>query len=212
MATNNEKVSKYIVLEFAEDCDNVGYITHRDKIESGNLCETYGKYGQSYGCDRAGCYALSSSNSSIHSDLLLAIEAEFGTKIHESFGDTHGMSFSSVEEFIELVSELDEVVIDIDKLEEFAEKWVSDNESHTQCSHFTYWDGSNFKSIVISSEFDMELDWSECDEDKSNHILSGFDGALDVYSGASASKTVGKYTYITTRDSDDPWLAIVSEQ
>lgn len=34
-------------------------------------------------------------------------------------------------------------------------------------------------------------------------------GALYVFSGASASKTIGEYTYTTTRYSNDPWLAIV---
>ena len=189
------KEAKYIVLEFADDLDNVGYITHRHKIDSGNLCETYDNYGQVCGCHDAGCYTLMNSESSIHSHLLLAIEAEFGITIDS-------IEFCDIDELIDLFETTD---VNIGKLRDFAEAWLSKNESHTQCSHFTYWDGRNFKSLVIGS------DWSECDEEKFVDILSGFTGAIPVYNGASASETVGKYTYTTTRYSNDPWLAVVSE-
>lgn len=118
---SDELLEKWIVVKFPEHVEDNIRVTARSNFEKMNLCEAFGHYNK-VGCYDAGCYSLDNSASSFADDLLTAIDEEFKTTY---FDDHERSSFSDLAELIEIVG------LNEDQ-KNYAEKWVSENENHTE--------------------------------------------------------------------------------
>ena len=125
-------------------------VSLRSNFESLNVCETYGDYGQQVGCCNAGCYTLENSECSAQSDCSSAITKEFNVCVSiERIADKFTVIPTDDDE--EFPDEL------IENIDAFIEGWQKENENHTECTGYTYLDGSNFATIVIDHEHDSNL-------------------------------------------------------
>lgn len=197
-------------------------VTRRSNFEEMNLCDAYENYGQIVGCCNAGCYALDNSDSNIQSDFLLAIENEMNVKLHSSFGNEFGSCFTSIDELIENIDSLNDLDdeskeiynytdIDTDAVRVFAQKWVTENENHTTITGWTYWDGSNHKTITLKAEF-SETDCTELDEDDQVEILLEMPESAPYISGTNTSEETENFTFLFDRWADNPWYCYVERK
>lgn len=60
--------------------------------------------------------------------------------------------------------------IEISKIKSFVERWKTNNEVHTEVVAYTYWDGSNHKSLALTTDFG-EPDVNELDEEKRSKAI-----------------------------------------
>ncbi len=219
----DEKLEKYIIVKFVDSDEESYFITKRANFEKCNLCDCYAGYGIKVTCDWAGCYTLDNCESSIQSDLLLAVQEHFDTQIHPYFKERFGTHFSSLDEFIENVSDLndedsdihesfDYQKIDLKELKAISEKWLAENEHHTECVAWTFWDSHNFRSLVLESELGEGNKVEEIDEEEERAILKEFTGAPYIDSGTSASETTENYVFTSTAWADDPWICSVGKK
>lgn len=186
----DEKMKKYIVVT-CEGYDEY-FITHRDNFKDVELCECYGNYGQKIGCYNAGCYSTDNSS------------GDFSTNFMKAFNEKYPDSgIDSIDTILE--GNNNEYI-------EFYEGWKKENTAHTQVKAWTYWDGRNFKSLVIENDFGGENDVSELEEDEQRKILAEFDGQVDVFRGHSASQETENYIFTTTKWQSDQWLANVKSK
>ena len=171
-------------------------VASRKLFEKVNLCDTYGDYGQKVGCYNAGCYALDNSYSTMHSDLMDAIDERFNTKFSEVLKDLGNTSFASVSELIEELNEINDneeavlsqygyTPIDEEELKAFAEKWVKENENHSEVTAYTFFNGSNFETVVIEDYvFDGQMRTHvEIDEEEAREVEEAIENRSFVKKG-----------------------------
>lgn len=199
MNTQSESKSENIYLKAINEpigAEGTIHVSSRNLFEEVNLCETYGNYGQKVGCFNAGCYALDNSNSPIHSDLMEAIDEHFSTKFSDALKDLGNTSFASVSELIEELNNIndreDDVLksynytpIDEGKLKGFAEKWVKENENHSEVTAYTFFNGSNFETVVIEDHvFDGQMRTHvEIDEEEAKKVEEAIENRSFVKKG-----------------------------
>lgn len=85
-------------------------------------------------------------------------------------------------------------------------------EAHTQCTAFDYFDGHNWRSVIISADTDAGVTHVELDDEKQIEILKQFDLAewpVDFKMGIKTTNQ-GDYTFINSLFANDPWLAKVA--
>lgn len=175
--------------------EGIIYVDSRNLFEKVNLCDTYGDYGQKVGCYNAGCYALDNSNSTMHSDLMDAIDVRFSTNFSDILKDLGNTSFSSVSELIEELNEINDneeavlsqygyTPIDEEELKAFAEKWVKENENHLEVTAYTFFNGSNFESIITENQyFDNSITHVEIDEEEAREVEAAIENRTFVKKG-----------------------------
>lgn len=183
--------------EVNESCgdENFVLVSMRANFEKVRLCETYGDYGQQVGCYNAGCYAINNSESTIHSDLLIDIDKQFNTKFGDILNALGNPNFSSIEELIEELKDINDYQesvlishnyspIDENQLNEFATKWVAENENHSSCVAYTYWDGNNFATAIIENEyFDDQVSHVAIDEEEAKLVEEAIENRSFVKEG-----------------------------
>jgi hypothetical protein len=141
-------------------------------------------------------------------------------KLHGFFGDEFGTCFTTIDELIEnidyLNNESDEsketynyTDIDADAVRVFAEKWVSENENHTEAEQWTYWDGSNHKTISLTSD-NGEPDCAELDDDVQLEILLEMPESTPYISGVATSEETENFTFHFDRWASNPWYCYVT--
>jgi hypothetical protein len=161
MKTVTEFKEAFILFTKNSECNETIYMLDRDRIETENLHETYGDWGQIVGHNTAGDYTFQNSECDAEADMLKAIGNQF------------------TEEELETIDE-DLYNTDIDDLDvsdnakELLKKWLEENEIITTCKSLTFWDGSNYKTIVFENEHtgfnDMELE--ECSDEEYERIFN----------------------------------------
>jgi hypothetical protein len=211
----DEKLEKYIILRFEGDDDY--QITLRSHFEQINLCDCYENYGMKCGCYDSGCYVFKNSGCEIAEDCYKELYHEFEhnnddeesiwglvrENLELSYTDFFEMLINDKDVFISNFLLTEEMYIEVKK---WFENWKEENETHTQVTAWTYWDGNNFKTVVLSTDFG-EPDCFEVDSEESRKILAEFNGALDVF--ATESKETENYIFTTTLYASDPYLASV---
>lgn len=124
------------------------YAIPENKIETLNLSETYGDYGQIVGHTDAGDYHFDNEYSDAQKDCLNELLKKFTTEVDAE---------------IEFIDDRNDIFIvdedsydgdtDVKELNEFVKNWREKNESLTEVEGFTFWDGHNWKTIVTSCDF-----------------------------------------------------------
>ena len=187
-------LDEYIVLIKDEEEDN--NVTLRSNFEKKNLCETYANYGQKVGCENAGCYAIDNSYSDCKADFEDAFEKHFQKKITGfSLGD---LCYDNEEGYYVEMTEKEVV---------FLRKWQEENEAHSECIAWNYWDGRNFKTIVLKNDNSGYLEYTEADDEQSMQILKAYKKA-NFENGSQGYKVASKNGWGFTKSAwaDNPWI------
>ena len=175
--------------------EGIIYVASRNLFEEVNFCKTYGDYGQIACCFDAGCYALDNSNSPIHMELAYAIDERFNTKFSCILKELGYGFFSSVSELIEKLNEINDIEeavlsqygytpIDEEELKAFATTWVKEKEIHLEVIAYTFFNGSNFESIITKNlYFDNSITHVEIDEDEAKKVEEAIENRSFVKKG-----------------------------
>lgn len=131
----------YVFLKKADDSEDVYYAIDPAKIETLNLFETYDGFGQQVGHYNAGDYHPDNSASPAVQDCLNAIAEKFGI-------DTDGIEFRGDE------IEFEGVPDNVAAIRDFVSSWIADNASIGTCEGFTFWNGHNWQTVIVSAEWD----------------------------------------------------------
>ena len=187
-----EMQDQYIVL--VNDVNERKYITYRSNFEELDECKTY-EHGQMIGCENSGCYSFSNQLSAIFDDF----EGEL-----ESAGiDLNELSIHILVAMLEDGDQPDELNDkDWAKVKELYNEFLS-KQTHSQVTAYTFWDGSNWKSITLYSEYYGETDVREAENSK--EILDEMPDTPHM-EGATATVETENFTYYFSRYASNPWI------
>lgn len=142
-------MGKYIFLAKTEKYGDVEYFAiPESNIEILNVCDTYGFYGQQVSSSEAGDFlslstqkAVDFANQAYHNN---HNEENEEVKQKWSIGD-----YISAYDF----SEFDEI------LKSSLKEGVDYSVTYTECKGFNFWDGSNWKTIMVAHDNYNNFDW-----------------------------------------------------
>ena len=212
MKTNDEIKKlreKYIVVQKTKGDDSF-YITERNNFETVNLCDffifrnlCFDNNGFKIGCFGAQCYSIDNSYSDATKDCLKSLYEYFEIEYSDDY------LLFSIEEVLsgenDLLSEIDEK-----EISGFIKNWRENNEAHTEVDAWTYWDGCNYKTIILRSEMGIE-DVIEIDDEKQDAILSELP-EYPIMNKAIERIETENYMYTFTRFAGDPFHCEVYEK
>jgi hypothetical protein len=186
-------MSEYIVLQNEHNPQYRYAITMRKNFKKINYCDTFNSYGQKIGCHDVGCYCFANSACTFAADCLSAViksYPEMAAREHDLTGVT---------EAEEMFCLFPDNRIDI---QNFIREWERENEGHATCTAWSYWDGSNWKSI---SE---ELGWSEVDGDLAEKIIKELPD-YPYIEGIHETIETENFSFFYSRMEDFPWICTV---
>ena len=206
-----KKRRQYVAVPLDEG--GYGVLRHKD-LTDGYLHDCYGSYGQKY--DECGDYALGESNE-FEENLVDAVKEVFHL---EEFAFYDCDDIENITEYktedgdTDLSEEKKSIIIN------FMKEWIKENEHYVEALYYTYWDGSNFKSIVFDCEGSNEwCDYSvirgEDDlDDDDIELLDEINEAAEnhdyyCYSGFNTSDRQGRFVVSSSLYSTDPWVCRV---
>lgn len=206
-----KKRRQYVAVQLDEGC--YGVLRHND-LTDGYLHDCYGSYGQQY--DDCGDYALGECRE-FEEDLVDAVKEEF--KLEEfAFNDWDDIENITEYETEDGDTDLSEVTKAL--IIDFMKDWIRENEHYVEALYYTYWDGSNHKSIVFDCEGSSEwCDYSvirgedDLDEDdlalldEINEAAENHDNYC--YSGFTTSDRQGRFIVSSSLYCSDPWVCRV---
>ncbi len=205
MKTNDEIKKlreKYIVVQKTNGDDSF-YITERNNFETVNLCDCFDNNGFKIGCFGAQCYSIDNSYSDATKDCLKSLYEYFEIEYSDDY------LLFSIEEVLsgenDLLSEIDEK-----EIYGFIKNWRENNEAHTEVDAWTYWDGCNYKTIILRSEMGIE-DVIEIDDEKQDAVLSELP-EYPIMNKAIERIETENYLFIFTRFAGDPFHCEVYEK
>ena len=133
-----EMQNQYIVL--VNEVNERKFVTYRSNFEEQDECKTYDNHGQINDCENSGCYSFSNHTSVIFDDFEEELEAA-GVNLSE-------LSINILVAMLEDGDQPDELNNeDWEKVKELYNEFLS-KQTHSQVTAYTYWDGSNHKSIA----------------------------------------------------------------
>ena len=191
----NAMLEKYIVL--INEVNDRKFVTYRSNFEEQDECKTY-EHGQMIGCENSGCYSFSNQLSVIFDDFEESLEAA-GIDLNE-------LSIHILVAMLEDNDKPDELNNeDWEKVKELYNEYLS-KQYHSQVTAYTYWDGSNWKSITLYSEYYGETDVREAVN--SREILDEMPETPHM-EDATATVETENFTYYFSRYSSNPWICEV---
>jgi hypothetical protein len=210
-------LEKWIIVKMNFTNDDETRVTLRRNFDTEKVCDGYDSYGQLIGCYNASCYALDNPSSSIGKDLLLAIDSEMKVNLYNAFDAKFGTDFNSIDNLIEKIDSLNErevcykevfnyTNVDTKAVRVFAEKWLNDNENHTEDEQWTYWDGSNYNTISLTD------DCTELDKESQIEILLEMPQTKPYISNTYKIIKTKNYEFSFDRWSTNPWYCIVEHK
>ena len=159
-------------------------IVNEGQIEDVNLCDCYNQYGQKIDCYDAGCYTITANNSDAR-DVCLGEVAE---KISAKEGDKQdfiteleNLNWYSPEPDVEKIKKLEKEYNIKEDILSLVLEWEEENASHTEVKAINYWDGSNWRSIIIENT-DGSEDCSFIEEEQEKEILADLEIAGEPFS------------------------------
>lgn len=167
-------------------------------VIDGYLHDTFNDYGQKLSNYDAGDYTFGNCDCDFDKELEEAIRNEFGNLKNASFYFNRDGIFDC---------DIDLSDRQIFEINNFITKFADENEYFTTATYFNYWDGSNFKSIVIDCElFDYEQTF-EIADDVTDEIYDDFSDAelieertgIRIYEGK-------KYKHTTSIWMNNPFI------
>ncbi len=205
--TINPKIEKlcekYIVLEKTYENDGYFYITQRSNFKTVNLCDCFDDYGQQIGCYRAKCYSFDNSDCDAEQDCLKELYEHFNIEYSDD-----DLLFN-IEETISGENDLLKN-IEKEKIKEFIDNWKEENEWHVEVEAWTYWDGRNYRTIILQSDFGIE-DVREIDEEEQEAILTELPENPDIEKPVVQVETEN-YIFTFSRYASDPFYCSVCEK
>lgn len=79
---------------------------------------------------------------------------------------------------------------------------------HTEVLAWNYWNGSNWRTLIIDCNFSINFEFKEANEETSIEILSEMPDT-PYMDGASETIETENYNFIFTRWANDPWICSV---
>lgn len=190
-----EMQKQYIVL--VNEVNERKYVTYRSNFEELDECKTY-EHGQMIGCENSGCYSFSNQLSVIFDDFEESLETA-GVNLNE-------LSIHILVAMLEDEDQPDELNNeDWEKVKELYNEYLS-KQYHSQVTAYTFWNGSNWKSITLYSEYYGETDVREAVN--SREILDEMPETPQM-EGATAMVETENFTYYFSRYSSNPWVCEV---
>lgn len=125
------------------------------EIEEMELHETYDQFGQLVGHDNAGDYSIYNQYSYADSDCLKELIEHFQiTSQTNDYNTPDDVDFLSINSDGEIditlnIEEQDIENFDRAKINAFIKKWEEENAEYNTIKGFDYWDGSNWRTIVV---------------------------------------------------------------
>lgn len=193
-------LEKWIVVK---DQDDNYRITLRKNFETMDLCRGYGEYGRPIDCNYAECWSFNNTDSYIYN--------EFEDELKEA-GLGHAInSDCSRRNVVELIR--DNITPDHmndqewEKVKQVYNK-MQEDEFHTQVVGWTYWDGSNHKTVCISSP-SGDPDMHEVSKAKQKHILNEMPESVPHIEGVDGFVKTENYIFEFSRSASMPWTYVV---
>ena len=190
-----EMQKQYIVL--VNEVNERKFVTYRSNFEEQDECKTY-EHGQMIGCENSGCYSFSNQLSVIFDD--------FEDELTAAGIDLNELSIHIVVAILEDGDQPDELNNeDWEKAKEIYNEFLS-KQAHSQVTAYTFWNGSNWKSITLYSEYYGETDVREAVNSK--EILDEMPDTPQM-EGATATVETENFTHYFSRYSSNPWICEV---
>jgi hypothetical protein len=164
-------------------------IVSDNDITTGYLHDIYGGYGQKFSSYDAGDWCFENG------DFLNEAKEYASEKLGKIDWNDYNIEVESgTEVFIEYIVENDEKNDHSKEIQKIMNDWATENYSATEATYITYWDGHNFKSIILEAE--NYPDWHEWE------LLEGEEEKkyIDLYNRANLS---GEYVHGIITDTVD---------
>ena len=182
MKNLDELREEYIVLK-TENSEADYYITLRKNFTEMNVCDTYSNYGLQVGHYDAEDYLAGES----------CTEAD--NACIQAYNDNGRAEKGDIWEDIDDIDDIPAPAI---------EDWNEINAFINTCIAWTFWDGGNNVTFVLS---DYEYDYNEVSEDETLKVLSEFAGA--AHGSPTGSYETDSFVFESSCYADDPWIATV---
>lgn len=194
---------KCIVVEKTYGSDGYFFITKKSNFETVNLCECFNNYGHQIGCYDAQCYSFDNSDSDAFKDCLRDLYEHLSVEYSDD-----DLNYS-IEEILEGDNDL-LVNFHKNQIDEFIKNWKEENEWHVEVEAWTYWDGRNYRTIILQSDFGIE-DVREIDEEEQEAILTELPENPDIEKPVVQVETEN-YIFTFSRYASDPFYCSVCEK
>ena len=164
----------------SNDGVNKIYTIHKDLFEEMNVADTYTEYGVLVGHENAGDYHINNYYSSALLECVSHIKNLFDVDVTINTETGRVNSINEIDLYDFITPDNRKLVDDIN---EAIKTWCDNNHNYTKCTGFNYWDGNNYKSIIIKHEFDDSLTNYEVisDDDEINQLSEVLDKKEFMY-------------------------------
>lgn len=202
----HDLLEKWIVCKWEAGEDNTMNVTLRENFAHMLLCEAYDSNGQIVDCHGACCYTFQNNESGVHADFAKEVFALFPGVAQVA--DNNEMTDI---EFCQWFSDSfnhkpgrDLFGADFDAVLTVFRVWETTRTSHTEARGWTYFDGSNHRTILIEEEAANEPDVAELQKNEQVEILLQMPTCP---ANPGKGITVESLDYIFSFDSwsDNPW-------
>ena len=180
-----------IVLKRNEE-DNIMYIIEENKFETTRLSECYDKFGQKIGKENAEDYCLENS-------YCTELRGRFLNDLQTAGFEVENKSW---EDFVES---------DDNSIKEFVENWRDENEAYTEALAYNYWDGNNWRSVILYDDANgYSVNYEKVEEELAEKVLAAYENVTfpDCKFGKSEVESDG-FVFLKTQYSCDPFLATI---
>jgi hypothetical protein len=188
MAKRNLIVAKF---------NNTNVIIDKKLFDFQEVCSTYDKYGQQIDCHDAGCYSLNNFSSVAIESFKQILREVFSMPERLDFSIENKLNAEGVRFFYVEFEESTNISPETkDKVNDFINSWEENNSRHYKKFSYTYWDGSNWKTVSLKPEQEdldkisrEEWEWVKydsmfdleriADREEENKIIEAFLGIED---------------------------------
>lgn len=167
-----------------------------DGITNGYLHDTYDNYGQQTGEYNAGDYTFGEENFDRELENFLRNSFEILADAVFYF-NRNGIYDHEIDLTDEQVAEINDAIT----------RFAEENETYTEATYFNYWDGSNYRSIILDSQLDFYPLFEIVDDEFADEIYADFENAVEIEDFNGIIRYEGKEFYHrVSRWQDNPFL------
>jgi len=210
----DELLEKWIVVDFGADTEDRLRVTRRSNFEKMDLCGAFENYGRTVGCESAGCYTFSNSESSVFLDFTKELYAKFNG-VEQIVDENEMTDREFCEFFIDPMNHKpgrDLFSVDIfDQMLAFFNAWEVKNTSHTEVTAWTFHDSHNFQTVVLENDYG-EADCIEIEEAEQKEILLQMPQTFPHMEGFNTSEKTEDFIFRFDRWATNPWYCFVERK
>lgn len=186
-----------IVVRKTKTDESTMYITSRDDFEKTNLCDCRDNYGNTVGCQNAGCYSVENSYCDAAEECVKALYKHLNVSSDDIDSDDLDDALNGCNELLEGIEQ--------EKIDSFIEKWREENENHVEVTAWNYWDNSNWRTFILEAE-SGEVDVEEVEN--SEEILKEYPG-VPLIEGTETTVETENFAFTFNIWANDPWPCTV---